>query len=101
MPDPGFVNISHDVAEVEDESTEVLAAGSYDRVKYRALQNPTDTDIWAMVGADAEVGKGIYLPAHVGFFEMSLAKGNLDVRAINAIHAATGETKNLLVMEGV
>lgn len=84
-------------------STQLLAANA-NRV-YALFQDLSDTMIDINLGAAAVAGAGIRLApgtatAPGGSFEMSMAYGNLDTRAVNAIHAGVGN-KVMLIVEGV
>lgn len=68
--------------------------------KYAFFQNDSDTPIYLKVGAAAVANQGIRLNANGGSYEMSTLLGNLDTRAVNAIHGGTGN-KVLLVAQGL
>jgi len=93
----GGSTLTHSAFAVTTSSQEVLASNT-DR-KYALFINDSDTTIYLKVGADAAVGEGIRLNANGGSYEMSAGLGNLDTRAVYAIHGGA-ETKNLLIVEG-
>lgn len=88
------VTLTHSSVAVAITSTAVIAANA-DRI-YLLIQNISDTAIDLFVGGAAVASQGIRLQANGGSIELSARNGNLDTRAINAIHAGTG-TKTLLV----
>lgn len=86
----------HSVAAVATSTTEVLAADSERR--WALFQNVSDTEVCLKMGVAAVAGQGICI-APGGNYEMSERLANLDLRAVNGIHAGTG-TKNINVTEG-
>lgn len=80
---------------VATSSTPVLGAEL--AKEYCLLENDSDTAIYVMWGGPAVVNQGVLLNADGGSYEMSRRNGNMDARAVTAIHGGTG-TKNLLVV---
>jgi len=94
----GTIDYAHTRVEVADASTQVLAANA-DR-KYALFVNYSDEDIYMKIGGPAAlVGRGIWLAAEGGSYEMSPRLGNLATGVVRAIHGGVGN-KNLLVTEG-
>lgn len=94
----GTIEYTHTKADITTSSTAALAANT-DR-KYTLLINISDTDIYLKAdGNAAVVGRGIYLKANGGSYEMSPRIGNLTTAAIKGIHDGAGN-KGLLVTEG-
>lgn len=75
------------------------ALASNSSAKYRLFTNTSTTDnVYLGVGTAAVNGSGIQLfPGQS--YEMALANGNMDTRAVNALLASG--TANLLIIEGV
>jgi len=94
----GNATLTQAVVGATDASASVLAANA--NRKYALIQNDSNQDVYIMIGAAAVLSTGILLAASGGQFEMSFLKGNVDTRVINAIHAAAGQVKNLLVISG-
>lgn len=90
-----YITPAHTEASVGVTTTAVLAANA-DR-KYALIQNDSDSNIYIMIGASAELNHGILLPPKAGY-EMSAALGNLMLGAINGI--STVAARNVLVVEG-
>ncbi|HHX28010.1 MAG TPA: hypothetical protein GX716_03255 [Firmicutes bacterium] len=68
-------------------------------ITYRLFQNISDdADIYLGLGKAAETNKGLVIRKS-GDYEMTIAKGNLYLGEICAIHAGTGN-KTLLVTQG-
>ena len=76
-----------------------LALAANANRKYASFQNISDTAIFLTINSSAALNQGIMLNPNGGTYEMSIAAGNLDIRAVNAISAAA--SKALLVREGV
>lgn len=73
-------------------TTSTTAVREYTRHRKSILLiNVSDTDIYVKFGEAAVVAEGILLNADGGSYRSSREDGNLDVRAINAIHAGTGD----------
>lgn len=72
--------------------------------KYILITNTSDTPVYLALWANdegtcaAEVGKGIYLAAEGGAYELSNV--NMCYNDIWAIHSAAGETKRVCVQLG-
>lgn len=66
---------------------------------YLLLINDSDTALYLKLGAAAFVNQGIRLNANGGSLELSDINANLDLRAVNVIHAGSGN-KALLITEG-
>lgn len=81
--------MAQDVVAVADTATEVRPFTRYR--KYLLIANVSDADIYLSIGGTAVVGEGIPLSAGGGSYEMSKDRGNLDMRAISAIHGDTGD----------
>jgi len=94
----GSLVLAHSTLSVTTNSQTALAENA--NRKYASFQNDSDTVIYLKVGAAAVANEGIRLNPNGGSYEMSSATGNLDTRAVYAIHAGTGN-KTLLVAEGV
>ena len=94
----GTTSLTQVIFGVTDATTTAKAANS--TRKYLLIQNDSNQAIYIKIGAAAVLNDGILLAASGGSFEMSYLKGNLDTRVVNAIHAAAGQTKNLLGIEG-
>lgn len=92
------VTLTHTAVNATTTTGAALAANAA-RV-YAFIQNDSDTVIYLKVGAAAVLNQGIRLAASGGSYEMSSQLGNLDLRAINAIHGGSGN-KVLLLVEGV
>lgn len=93
----GSTTLSHTAVNVTTSSGQVVAANS--SRKYLLLVNDSDAVIYIKVGAAAALNQGICLNPS-GSYEMGAGFGNLDTRAVYAIHGSTGN-KVLLVTEGV
>jgi len=96
--DGTYTTATNSAANVAVTTTEVLAANA-NRL-YALIVNDSDTTIYLAVGAAAVANAGIRLNANGGHYEMSKKIGNLNVGAINGIHAGTG-TKVACKVEGV
>lgn len=90
------VQLSHSTHSAGTSSGEAVSSNS-DR-RYLLLINDSDTDIYIKFGASAVVSEGIRIGSAGGSYEASPRNGNLDIRAVNAIHGGTG-SKTLLVAE--
>lgn len=91
------VTLTHTAVNVTTSTGAALAANA--SRKYALLVNDSDSVQYIKIGASAVLHEGIRLDANGGSYEMSPKAGNLDPRAINAIHGSTG-SKVLLVTEG-
>lgn len=83
---------------VSDETTE-LAPENVNRT-YLLIINDDDSPIYVVFGESAQMRRGMRLNAGGGSFESSDRNQNLDLRQVNCIHGVTGQTKNVLVIEG-
>ena len=92
----GVKTLAHTTATATTTSSAMLASNS--NRKYAFLQNIGTVDVYIKVNATAVASQGILLPAGGGFYEMSMAAGNLDTRAINGITASGSAT--VLATEG-
>ncbi len=94
----GTIVYSHTKVDVGTSSTSVLISNK--ERKYALFINNSDEDIYIKCdGNAAVVGRGIYLKAEGGSYEMSPRLGNLTTAAVRAIQGDAG-TKGLLVTEG-
>jgi len=91
-----FTSVTNTAISVGDTSTTILAANA--NRKYALIVNDSDTVIYLALGAAAIVNNGIRLNANGGAYVINWT--NLYKGAINGIHAATGLTKNVTVVEG-
>jgi len=85
-------------AEAVTSSSGVVIASNVRRT-YLLIQNDSNVDMYIRFGAAAGVNDGIRIGANGGSFESSLAYGNVDNRAVYAIHGDTGN-KNMIITEG-
>lgn len=95
----GYPNITlaHTNVAVATSTTQVLAE-NLNRT-YVLIQNTSAADaVFVSFGVPAVANAGIKIDAG-GAMEMGARYGNLDTRAVNAIHAGTG-SQPLLVTEG-
>lgn len=79
---------------VDSTSTEILAAN--DRRKFATITNSSNVGIWLAFGAAAEVGKGAYLAAGGGSYNITV--DNLWVGVVNGI-TTSGDDKVAGVVE--
>jgi len=93
----GSLANTHTTATITTASGTALAANA--NRKYALLVNNSDTVMYIKIGVAAVANQGIRLNANGGSYEMLIGQ-NLDIRAINAVHAGSGN-KVLLVSEGV
>lgn len=93
---PNFSGATHSVITVANATTAVLAKN--ESRQYALLINDSDEAVYIKFGAAAVVSEGIRINAAGGSYEISPAKANLYVGAINAI--CTSGSKKLLVTEG-
>jgi len=91
-----FTSVTNTAVSVGDTSTTILAANA--NRKYALIVNDSDTVIYLALGAAASVNSGIRLNANGGAYEINWT--NLYKGAIYGIHAATGLTKRVVVVEG-
>jgi len=91
-----FTTVTNTAVSVADSSTTIRAAN--DNRKYMLIVNDSDTVIYLALGAAASVNSGIRLNANGGAYEINWT--NLYKGAIYGIHAASGLTKNVTVVEG-
>ena len=91
------VHLAHSTYTTTTTSGTALAAN--DGRKYAMFINDSDTAIYLMIALTAVANQGIRLSANGGSYEIGKLYGNLDSRAVNAIHNGTGN-KTLLVAEG-
>lgn len=94
----GKTNLIHTAVSVTTNSQKILDAN--DNRKYVLFVNDSDSIMYLKIGNNAVLNEGIRLNAGGGSFEMSAGLGNLDTRAIYAIHGGTGD-KKILITEGV
>lgn len=71
-------------------SSAVMLAQNPNR-KYLLIENLSDTNIYIKFGGDAVVAEGIMLTSGGGSYAMSRLVGNIDTRAVHAIHQGTGD----------
>lgn len=98
---PGGDNIDIRQSRVDVAATSTAVIAADDSRKYLILINDSDTVMYVSFGAAATLYSGVRINANGGNYEMSAAFGNNFVGAIYAIHESTGNTKRLLVNEGV
>lgn len=94
----GYPNVAlvHSNAQIATTSTAVVAPNTERR--YLLITNDSGVTVYIKFGATAVANEGIRLDVGASF-EMSPVFNNLDLRAVNGIHASTG-TKTILVTEG-
>lgn len=80
--------MAHGAADVATTTTTVRAQTA--ARLYLLVVNLSDTTVYLKFGDAAVVNEGIPLNPNGGSYEMSSEYGNLDRRAVNAIHAGTG-----------
>jgi len=91
------LTLTHTTIAVSTTSTIVLPANS--NRKYLLIVNDSDTNVYVSFGTDAVIGEGIPINSSNCSYEQN--PWIISTQAINAIHNVVGETKNLLVTEGV
>lgn len=74
---------------VQNESTEVVPANT--RRKIAIVVNDSDTEMWAAIGKDAVVGKGIPLTTKGSVLIVSKSGDIFSTEAINCIHGSSGD----------
>ena len=94
--DQGTVTMAHTTATATGTTSAMLASNA--NRKYALLQNDGSVDVYIKLNAAAVASQGIRLLANGGSYEMSLAFGNLDTRAVNGITASGSAV--VLVVEG-
>ena len=97
MAAPALQTITETTVNVADTSTTVISANT-DR-QFIAIQNVSDTDIWISLLGTAVVNAGLCI-APWCIYEFSISAGNLWQGSICAIHADSGTTKRINVVEG-
>lgn len=95
IANPQYTTPANTGVNVTTASTAILAANS-DRL-YAIIVNASDTLIYLGIGAAAVAGKGIYLKANGGSYEINWT--NLYTGAIYGIHGGSGN-KVVTVVEG-
>lgn len=90
------VTLTHTVVAVTTATTVAIAANSVR--EYLLIVNISDTRVDCKVGAAAVAGEGIPIYPDGGSWEMSPGFSNLDTRAVNCIHAGSGN-KTITVNE--